>query len=539
MSKKCNNFLYFFDFIGPTPQLLIFNEKRYKSNLSSIISIFILLFSIIFTIYSLLEYLKYNSPNVVYSKGNDEDTNRTILINDIFLMFQFVDTNTLNSISDSIFQYQAEYSTVYINGTVSSSSLDIENCELGKNINLKYKVLFEERNKFGRYTEEFYCINPKNKNISLFYNPKIGHSTININLKYKKNSQYKPEHLQTLIVSETDLIDHNNKSSPISKGYVYYFTSGYSSSEFTQINCNVNFLKYESDDGYFFKNSEIFNGISFSDITSYRVSRNSYDLNNDLNKLNYSYIGAISFNINKSYFDNYKRGYQKLQSLLAEIMSVINLIFQIGSLIIYILIDKKISKDIIISLINRNSKDDIIRHNKPIKKNNEFIKESEISSRLKTETIELKEKRNYSDYIDKHYKIHNSLRINKNSKKKNINSTTTSNKVLKELNFLIIFKSYFCFKHQNKKIELLNLCHSIITKDICIEKILERFYILENIYHLNERKDKIDIFENKRFKDVNKFIYDINYELIKEDIQKKNPDLGLVEINKLYNLVKE
>lgn len=269
------------------------------------------------------------------------------------------------------------------------------------------------------------------------------------------------------------------------------------------------------------------------------MSRNSYDLNNDLNKLNYSNIGVISFNINKSYYDNYKRGYQKLQSLLAEIMSVINLIFQIGSLIIYILIDKKMSKDIIINLINRNSKDDIIRHNKPIKKNNEFIKESEISSRLKTETIELKEKRNYSDYIDKHYKIDNSLRINKNSKKKNINSKTTSNKVLKELNFLIIFKSYFCFKHQNKKIKLLNLCHSIITEDICIEKILERFYILENINHLNDRKDKIDIFENKRFKDVNKFIYDINYELIKEDIQKKNPDLGLVEINKLYNLEKE
>ena len=68
---------------------------------------------------------------------------------------------------------------------------------------------------------------------------------------------------------------------------------------------------------------------------------------------------------------------------------------------------------------------------------------------------------------------------------------------------------------------------------------MERFYILENIYHLNDKKDKIDIFENKRFKDVNKLIYDINYEIIKEDIKKKNPDLGLVEINKLYNSVKE
>ena len=536
MSQKCNNFLYFFDFIGPTPQLLIFNEKRYKSNVSSIISIFILLFSIIFTIYSLLEYLKYNSPNIVYSKGNDEKTNRTIFINDIFLMFQFVDSNTLNSINNSIVQYNADYTIVYVNGTFDVKSLVIENCELGKNINLEYKSLFEDRNKFGRLIEEFYCINPKNENISLFYKPNIGYSSININLIYKNNSQYKPENMQTLIVSETDLIDHNNKSTPISKSYVYYLTSGYSSSEFTQINCRVNFLKYESDDGYFFKNSETFNGISFSDIASYRVIKNNYDLNNDLKRANYSHMGTITFNINESYYDNYKRGYQKLQSLLAEIMSVINLIFQIGNLSVYILIDKKMSKDIIISLINSKRKDDIINHNKQIKVKNEFIVENEISSRLKTEAIELKEKRNYSDYIDKNYKNDNPLKINRNSKKGNINSKATSIKVLKKLNFLVIFKSYFCFKHKNKKIKLLNLCHSIITEDICIERILERFYNLENIYHFNAKKD---IFENKRFKDINKYIYDINYEILMEEIQKKNPELGLVEINKLYNLIKE
>ena len=538
MSKKCNNFLYFFDFIGPTPQLLIFNEKRYKSNLSSILSIFILLFSIIFTIYSLLEYLKYNSPNVVYSKGNDEVTNRAIFIKDIFLMFQFVDANTLNSINNSIVQYQAVYTTVYLNGTIDVNSLVIENCEIGKNINLEYKVLLEDRNKFGRNIEEFFCINPKNENIPFFYNPSIGYSSININLNYKNNSQYKPENIQTLIISETDLIDHTNKSTPISKGYVYHLTSGYSSSEFTQIDYKLNFLKYESDDGYFFKNTKTFNGISFSDISSYRVIKNYYNLN-DLKKENNSHMGTITFNINQSYFDYYKRGYQKLQSLLAEIMSVINLIFQIGSLIIYILIDKKMSKDIIISLINSKSKDDIIKNNQPIKEKNKFIMESEISSRLKTETFELNDKRNYSDYIDKHYKNDNSLKINRNSKKSNINSKATSNKVLKKLNFLVIFKSFFCFKYKSKKIKLLNLCLSIITEDICIERILERFYNLENLYYLNGKKDNLNIFENKRFKDLNKYIYDINYEIIKEDIQKKNPDLGLVEINKIYNLIKE
>ena len=501
MSKKCNNFLYFFDLIGPVPQLLIFNEKRYKSNCSSIVSIFILLFSIIFTIYSLLEYLKYNSPNVVYSKANDEDTNRIIFINDFLLMIQIVDTNTLNSINDTIVQYQVDYTTVYFNGTIEAKPLVIENCELGKNINIEYKILLEERDKYGRNFEQFYCINTKNRNISIFYNPKIGYSSININLNYKNNSQIKPENIQTLIVSETDLIDHNNKSTPISKSYVFYFTSGYSSSEFTQINCNINFLKYESDDGYFFKNPETFNGVSFSDITSYRIIKNSYDLNNDLKRPNISHMGKITFNINKSYYDNYKRGYQKLQSLLAEIMSVINLVFQIGSLIIYILIDKKMSKDIIISLINRNNKEYNLKQIKSIKAINEYVAETETSLK-KNEISELKDKRNFSDYIDKHYKNDSSLKINRNSKKININSKNTSNKVLKALNFLIIIKSYFCFKHKNKKVKLLNLCHSIITEDICIERILERFYNLENIYHFNEKKDKLNIFESIRFKEV-------------------------------------
>jgi len=113
MCKICY-FLYFFDLIGPTPQLLIFNEKRYKTNFSPVISIFILLFSIILVIYSILEYLKYDNPNVVYSKGNDEKTNRTILIKDIFLMFQFVDATTSNNINDLIVQYKVDYTTVFV-----------------------------------------------------------------------------------------------------------------------------------------------------------------------------------------------------------------------------------------------------------------------------------------------------------------------------------------------------------------------------------------------------------------------------------------
>jgi hypothetical protein len=64
--EKLYSFLYLCDLTGTSPQLLIFNNKRYKSAFTSSISLLIILFSIGFTIYSLIEYFKYESPNIIY-----------------------------------------------------------------------------------------------------------------------------------------------------------------------------------------------------------------------------------------------------------------------------------------------------------------------------------------------------------------------------------------------------------------------------------------------------------------------------------------
>ena len=56
-------------------------------------------------------------------------------------------------------------------------------------------------------------------------------------------------------------------------------------------------------------------------MTFYRKMYNYYNLENNFKNLNQSIIGTISIEINKSNYDNYKRSYQRLQSLLAEIMS--------------------------------------------------------------------------------------------------------------------------------------------------------------------------------------------------------------------------
>ena len=99
---------------------------------------------------------------------------------------------------------------------------------------------------------------------------------------------------------------------------------------------------------FFFRNSKILNGISFSDLNYFNALRDDYDLENNLKENKSSQVGIIEFSINRSNYDSYQRTYQRLQSLLAEIMSVISLLFDIGNQIANIFCEKESHKKIII-----------------------------------------------------------------------------------------------------------------------------------------------------------------------------------------------
>ena len=109
MKNKCIFFLYYFDLIGQSPQLLIFGNNRYKSIFSSFLSIIISLFSLIFIIISLIEYFKYESPVVSFSKSSDYVTERSIFLKDTFLMFQLIDSTIWEKIDDSIAFFNGDY----------------------------------------------------------------------------------------------------------------------------------------------------------------------------------------------------------------------------------------------------------------------------------------------------------------------------------------------------------------------------------------------------------------------------------------------
>jgi hypothetical protein len=236
-----------------------------------------------------------------------------------------------------------------------------------------------------------------------------------------------------------------------------------------------------------------------------------------MNDLNEKYekndieIGSISFEINQSYFDNYKRTYPRIQSLLAEVMSVISLLFQIAQQIIFFFCDKKMSRDIIRNLLNN------INENNIIKKGNINIINKKLQD-IKNELLTEKEK--MKNEMDEKTNISYSLDKDKNDNKSDLSTDNIDiNKSLKKINYYYIIKSFFCFK--DKKTKLINLCHNIIIEDLCVERLLRRLYDLERIYNcLTSEEKNCDYFGDNRFNEINKLLYDINNEIENKKVSK-------------------
>ena len=209
-------------------------------------------------------------------------------------------------------------------------------------------------------------------------------------------------------------------------------------------------------------------------------------------------------------------------------MTVINLLIYIGSYLSNFLCDKKMSKDIIEVLINKNirhiSNQHYINSNNNININKLFKnnKKNEIFSKKNKINQKLTEGTNATDYLKKNEESNFSKSTERRLPKiNNLYKTYKIDKVLKKINFCNILKSYLCCN--DSKTQLINFCHNTIIEDMSIEKILERFYILENLYYFfsSEEKHKLRPIENKRFKEIFKYLHKINNEIKNDNKNSK------------------
>ena len=164
MIFKIKTLLFKFDFIGFIPQFRILDESRYKSLFSASLSFLIILFSIIFISSSFIDFIHQN-PQIEYYKNNDYETNKTFVISDSLLMFQYYfmcpsDPSKLPNL------------TIALNSPLEQrfETPEFEPCELGKNINLKYKDLIRKFNSIEKWNSDtYFCINYNSVNMKKLF----------------------------------------------------------------------------------------------------------------------------------------------------------------------------------------------------------------------------------------------------------------------------------------------------------------------------------------------------------------------------------
>ena len=481
MLEKAEQFLYFLDFTGIYPNLRIFNHNNYKSKISSVISVIVIITSVTFIIYSIVDFVNQN-PEIIYYKNIDNNINKAFKISDSFQMVKFSGSDECFNDNEEPYFIWAHYSHTNLGFPIF---YDLETCELGKNIDLKFKSLIEKFEKnTGDNISEYFCVDFNGTNIDIFNNENDkGYLKIGYLKEVKETCKVYP-HFEIKIVTENDMINHNNKSEPFIPFYNIKNIEINNLVNRIDIFYNFQYIKYDSDNGIFFQNFKSYDLISFSDL--------SYDIGDNLFP---EYIAiCIDFNINDSNYDNYKRIYKKIPSLIADITGIINLIMIIGKFLSNFLLEKQMSRDIIYSIINQ----------KEISTNKKIDLTFDKAKFNKNDKIDIKNNLSERDNQSESSTITNNSKSKKNSKFKI--------KLLQNLKFCDFFKSNFCCV--KTKYKLINTIDNILKEEICIDNILRRLYILE-------KKDKQFNISRVRFKLETKSKYDIIEDYISTIIQEK------------------
>ena len=214
MAFKIKPLLLKSDFIGFIPQFRIMDESRYKSIFSSLLSIIIILFSINFVLYSFIDYVHQN-PKVEYYKSNDYETNKTFTISNSLFMFYY----DFYCFSNESVRPNLNFYLHEMREDFPYERVEFEPCELGINIDLKYKDVIERFNLVENYkTNELFCLNFSGKEFTLYNNPNIksGYERF---LYFNLDSTCVDYYLWIDLITENDFIDHNKKGNPIVPQY--------------------------------------------------------------------------------------------------------------------------------------------------------------------------------------------------------------------------------------------------------------------------------------------------------------------------------
>ena len=546
MFKKNKNFIFAFDIYRMSAEINTFNgDNKTKGGL--VVSFIFIALSILYALFTLINYFKYSTPSVIYFKENEQNTIKEFDMNDPFMIGLYIDAFPINESDINIQSYYMKYS---LSGNDTEVyPINFEKCEYGKNVDVKYKDKLSSSR-----IDEMYCISEDLTNHPMLSSDEE-YSEIYIFITFSEDINYYEGNLWLGVINSNNVVNHM-KNNPISNIYFTGANTDISKNKYNDIHYYYQYIKYESDKGLFFEKTQSYNAKVFSNMEHSVIN---YDEMNET-------LIDISIGINNKDFDYYSRSYERIQLVIVEIYWIVDMILSIGGIIASYFTDKETSIEIVKYLFAKNINEKSLSEEISINNNNNQQKEStfkvlinnisqqnetifkekininnnqqneailkekiNINNKQQNGTIlkekininnnnkinyldnKIKQSDNKSKYLDNNNEI-DEITDNKNTnyniysieKKSNVDDDKRIN-VLNNLNYYHIIKSYFCFK--DDKTKLINCVDDLISEELSIERILRRINDMEDqINYILNSLNLSNTHKNDKFDEINELI---------------------------------
>ena len=472
------------DSLGPTPSLKILKKENYRSLTGSIISIIINVLIIVFFIFSFIDYFSFANPTIVYWKDNKQERNITVNLYDKLFMFQIRNSITNEVIKDENIELKAIL-ILQSAKTENIKNIALEPCKLGDNINMKHKDSLEKITKSKNVSiDEFLCFKKEDINITLYNDFQKNEVFLTI-LVNSYNGLIFPNEIYIKYYIEIDSINHFDRNQPFSPNYIYGETLNFDYSTLITKLIEIDYVEYETDNGLFFPTKKIYEGIDIKNEFD-KFLTHYYDYFGNIFLNGFSSMGWINIRIHEKSYERYKRTYPRIQSLIAESISTIQLFYMVYFCFADYYYNIGMCVEIMKNILDKKNKN-IINENKKI--NLTFDKD--IHNKNQLETIDKNDIQRTYLPIDNN-SIHTKNNIKKNELEESENRFFNNNRNkakelnkelgirLKDLN-TINFLDYLFFCCTKKR-KLIKKCQKIIDQESSIDNIIYKLLKLENHY---------------------------------------------------------
>ena len=360
MFKKNKNFIFAFDIYRMSAEINTFNgDNKTKGGL--VVSFIFIALSILYALFTLINYFKYSTPSVIYFKENEQNTIKEFDMNDPFMIGLYIDAFPINESDINIRSYYMKYS---LSGNDTEVyPINFEKCEYGKNVDVKYKEQLSNSR-----IDEMYCISGDLTNHPMFSSSDEEFSEIYIFITISEDINYQKGDLWLGVINSNNVVNHM-ENNPISNIYFTGANTDISKNKYNDIYYYFQYIKYESDKGFFFEKTQSYNGKVFSNMEHSVIN---FDEKPELNET----LIEISIGINNKDFDYYSRSYERIQLVIVEIYWFVDIILSIGGIIASYFTDKETSIEIVKYLFAKNINEKSLSEEISINNNNNQQKES-------------------------------------------------------------------------------------------------------------------------------------------------------------------